>query len=158
MELPNGKCWDYLALKPKNHQHPVLQMLSIAKKVAIVLQCDSKDRITLYLNCKTKNYYFMQLCDVCYDGFAPMCAVMGLLQWWLRWWWVCSDCDVMGLLWWWLQWWWVCSNRAVMGLLQCVVCMCDRFALLWPMLEVEGEREEKEVKKRNSKKRIKKNI
>ena len=40
----------------------------------------------------------------------------------------------------------------------CCVCVCDGFALLRPMLEVEGEREEKEVKKRNSEKRIKKNI
>ena len=32
------------------------------------------------------------------------------------------------------------------------------FYLLWLVLEVEGEKEENEEKKRNSKKRIKKNI
>ena len=36
------------------------------------------------------------------------------------------------------------------------VCVRDGFALLWPVLEVEGVREEKGVKKRNSKKRNKK--
>ena len=36
--------------------------------------------------------------------------------------------------------------------------VCVWLCVLKPVLEVEGEREEKEYKKRNSKKRIKKNI
>ena len=40
-----------------------------------------------------------------------------------------------------------------------MVAMYFYFYLLWPVLEVEGKREEKEEKKRNSKKKgIKKNI
>ena len=51
-----------------------------------------------------------------------------------------------------------CDGFASMCALLCsmCVCVCDGFALLWPVLEVEGVREEKEVKKRNSKKRNKK--
>ena len=49
------------------------------------------------------------------------------------------------------MWGWLCvgGGVAAMGV---TVCWTFWFYLLWPVLEVKGEREEKEEKKRNSKK------
>ena len=80
------------------------------------------------------NWCFMRF--LCGFGFG---FGFGLMVWWV----------VLGYVGVTMCWWWHGGGVVAMGV---TVCWTFWFYLLWPVLEVKGEREEKEEKKRNSKK------